>query len=183
MRWGNLLDPVAERLLVLQTVSGTQWLLRSLGAVTTVLALLLAAGTDGLFSHIGTTMLSLLVAAAVLLQLRNPDSDLGLLAPGAIVLTLVWQDDLTMLRAAGVGGLLLLAHSASALAATLPVHGEFSASAWRLAGRALLPVLGVSLLGALLVAVLAGVQLGPWMMVPGSLAVIMLLAVVLPRAE
>ncbi|GAA4530067.1 hypothetical protein GCM10023160_30310 [Brachybacterium paraconglomeratum] len=181
MRMGQVVDPVAQRLLELQKVSGTQWLLRIGGAAATVLALLLTIGGTGLFAHFGTMLITFFVALGLLFQLRNPDSDLGLLAPGAIVVGALAMGGGSMLRTAGIGFLLLIAHSAFALAATTPVHGVFGRSAWLLAGKGLLPVLVLSLLGGLLVAGLSGVQLGPWMMVVGVLAAIGLFIAVLPR--
>ena len=183
MPLGPRIDAIAQRLLELRTISGSHWLLRGAGAVLTILALVLAVGPHGDPAHLATVSLGLAVAFALFMQLRNPDSDAGLLAPGVIVLYLSVQPDLTLLRAAGVGAALLIAHSAFALAATVPAHGVLTRSAWLLAGRGLLPVAAMSVLAGLLVALLAGVQLGPWTMVLGVLAVISLFAVVLPRAR
>lgn len=181
MRMGQVVDPVAQRLLELQKVSATQWLLRIIATVVTLLALLMTFGVAGLFAHFGTTLITLIVALGLLFQFRNPDSDLGLLAPAGIVVGVLAQGEVSMLRTAGIGLMLLIAHSVFALAATIPVHGVFGRSAWLLAGKGLLPVLVLSLLGGLLVAGLAGVQLGPWMMVVGVLAAIGLFIAVLPR--
>jgi hypothetical protein len=180
-RLGQVMDPVAQRLLALQKVSSTQWLLRLLGAAATVLALLMTFGVTGVLSHVGTVMITLAVVVGLLFQLRDPDTDMGLLAPAAIVVALLAQGEVPMLRAAGTGLALLVAHSAFALAATLPVHGEFGRGAWGLAGRGLLPVLAVSGVGGVLVVALTAVQLGPWMMVLGVLAAIGLFVAVLPR--
>lgn len=181
MRMGQVVDPVAQRLLELQKVSATQWLLRITGTAATVFALLMLFGVTGLFTHVGTVLITLTVALGLLFQFRNPDTDLGLLAPAGIVLGVLGLGEVSMLRTAGIGLLLLIAHSAFALAATIPVHGVFARSAWLLAGKGLLPVLVLSLLGGLLVAGLSGVQLGPWMMVLGVLAAIGLFITVLPR--
>ncbi|ATG52738.1 hypothetical protein CFK38_15285 [Brachybacterium vulturis] len=183
MRPRQLIDPLAERLLVLRTVSGTQWLLRGLGAGATFLALVAALGGFGLLAHVGAALLTATVAAGLLVQCRNPDSDVGLLAPSAILLSLLGQDELSFLRAAGVGIALLSAHCAFALSATLPVHGVLAASAWRLTLRALLPVLVLSLLGGLLVLVLSPLVLGPWMLVLGTVALIILSLILLPRSR
>lgn len=183
MPLGPRIDALAHRLLELRTISGSHWALRAAGVAGSLLALLLTIGPHGDPAHLATVLLGLAVALALVMQLRTPDSDLGLLAPGAIVLFLSVQADLTLLRAAGVGAALLIAHSAFALAATVPAHGVLTRSAWRLAGRGLLPVAAMSVLAGLLVALLAGVQLGPWTMVLGVLAVIALFAVVLPRAR
>lgn len=180
MRLGQMVDPVAELLLELQKVSAPQWLLRILGAATTVLALMAALGSVALFAHPGTTLVTLVVVAAVLAQMRNPDSDLGLLAPGAILLAVLVLGEVPMLRAAGAGLALLVAHSAFALAAVLPVHGVLDRSAWLLAGKGLLPVAVVAAVAAVLVIGLATVQLGPWMMVAGVIAAIGLLMAVVP---
>lgn len=183
MRRGQLIDPVAQRLLELQKVSGTQWLLRIVGTAMTLLALLMTFGGTGLLAHFGTTLITLVVALGLLCQFRNPDSDLGLLAPVGIVVGVLAQGEVSMLRTAGIGLMLLIAHSAYALAATIPVHGVFGRSAWLLAGKGLLAVLVLSLLGGLLVAGLSGVQLGPWTMVVGVLAAIGLFIAVLPRGR
>ena len=183
MRRTSLLDSIAQRLLELRKISGTQWLLRVLGAVATVLALLLVNGPASLFANIGTVIITLAVALGLVLHCRRPDSDLGLLAPSAILLALLAADDSSLLQAAGVGLALLLGHSAFALAATIPVHGEFDRRAWRLAGAGLLPVLVLSAVAGVLVVVLSGVQLGAWMMVLGVLAAIGLFVVVLPQSS
>ena len=181
MRFDRLVDPVARRLLHLRTVGRTQWLLRALGVLATVLALLLAVQTASTLLAPVVAAVTVTVVVGLVLQVVGPDTDLGVLPAVAILLVLLGQIDLTALRALGVGLGLLGAHSAFALAATLPVQGEFDASAWRLAGRALLPVVGASLLGTVLVAVLSGVQLGVWMMLVGMIAVIVLLAALFPR--
>src|SRR5699024_376150 len=103
MRRTSLLDSIAQRLLELGRISPTQWLLRTLGAVATLLALLLVSGPASLFSNVGTLFLTLAVAAGVVLHCRRPDSDLGLLAPAAILLALLAADGSSMLQAAGVG--------------------------------------------------------------------------------
>lgn len=183
MQTGQLLDPLAHRLLDLQKVSSSQWLLRAVGALWAVLALVLTFGVTGMFAHIGAQLITLTVALALVLHCRRPDSDLGLLAPVAILLALVFRNGVTMPQAAGVGLALLLSHSAFALAATIPVHGEFGRSGWILAARGLLPVLVVSVVAGALVVVLSTVQLGPWTMVVGVLAAIGLLVAVLPRSR
>ncbi|MDN5820291.1 MAG: hypothetical protein L0H74_04960 [Brachybacterium sp.] len=183
MRLGQLLDPLAEHLLELRKVSRTQWLLRALGAVATLLALATALGGFGLFAHFGAALLTGTVAAGLLVQFRSPDSDVGLLAPSAILLSLLGQGELSFLRAAAVGIALLIAHSVFALSATLPVHGVLAPSAWRLTIRALLPVLALSLLGGLVVVVLSQVALGPWMLVIGTVAAIALSLILLPRSR
>lgn len=181
MRRAPFLDSVAQRLLELRRVSATQWMLRALGAVATVLALMLIFGPTALFSHVGAALITLTVALGLVLQCRRPDSDLGLLAPAALLIALLAAGDSSVLQAAGVGLALLLAHSAFALAATIPVHGEFDASAWRLAATGLLPVLVLSAVAGVLVVLLSTVQLGAWMMVIGVLAAIGLFIAVLPQ--
>lgn len=183
MRLGQILDPLAERLLRLRTVSSTQWQLRLLGAVATLLALVLAADPSELPWRVSTQLLSLVAVIGILLHARRPDSDLGLIAPLSIVVVASLHDGLTMLQAAGVGTALLLAHAAFALAATIPVHGLFGRDAWRLVAGAMLAVLGVSLVASLLIVLVSAVQLGAWMMVVGALAVIGLFVAVLPRAR
>lgn len=180
MRLSRFADPLAHGLLRLRTVSGTQWLLRTVAVLATVLALLLALRGE-LFGHAGSAVVTLLVLAVAALQAARPDTDLALLAPLAILVSLVGQGDLGIVRALGVGLALLLAHSAAALAATLPVHGRFEPSAWALAGRGLLGVLVVTLAGAFVVLGLSGVRLGAWALVLGVVAVLGLLIVALPR--
>lgn len=181
MRLGAFIDPIAEFLLGLRRVSATHWLLRLVGIAAMLLALV---GTlpSGLFVHIGTGIITLAVMGSLLVQALRPDSDVGLLAPAAIILTLAGQGDLSLLRAAGVGLALLLSHVAFALAATLPAHGVFERSAWILGGRGLLLVLAVSVLAGLLVVALSGVHVGSWMLVIGILGAIGLFVTVMPRS-
>ena len=182
MRLSHLVDPIARQLLELRTVSPSQLLLRAAGVVTTVAALLLAA-PGPLGSNLAAILAALAVACGLLVQVLLPDSDLGVLPPLAIMLLLVGQSDPGVLRAAGIGLALLLAHMAFAIAATGPAHGLHSAAAWALVGKGALTVLAGSAVAGLLVVALMGVDLGPWMVVPGVLALIALLAVVLPRAD
>lgn len=176
----TFLDPLAELLLGLRRVSPSHWLLRLLGAVGLLLALALTL-PDGLFAGLLPGILTLAVLGALLGQLLQPDTGLGILGPLAILLGLVAMPDLTLLRAAAVGLALLVSHASFALAATLVAHGEFAGSALALWLRALLPVLALSVVCALVVIALAGIHLGPWMLVVGIAAVIVLLAVLLPR--
>ncbi|APX34289.1 hypothetical protein BH708_18025 [Brachybacterium sp. P6-10-X1] len=182
MRLGGLVDPIAGRLLELQKVSGTQWVLRLLGVAAMLLALSVAM-PGGLAQNFGAVFVLLAVAVSLGVQMFRPDSDVGLLAPAVIILVLAGQGDLTTLRAGMVGLALLVSHSAFALASTIPVHGVFDRSAWLLTGRGLLMVLAVSVVAGVLVVVLSGIQLGPWMLVVGALAVLALLCTVLPRAR
>lgn len=182
MRVAHLVDPLAHRLLALRTVSRTQWTLRLAGAAATALALVAAlsgAGAPGIVPAVVTTG----VAVTVLAQLLRPDSDLGLLGPALILLSLLAHEDLSLLRAAAVGAALLAGHSASAFAATHPSHGVLARSAWTLMARSLLAVLVVSALGIAAVVALSGVQLGSWMVVPGVAAVIALFVALLPPAR
>ncbi|MGP9538728.1 hypothetical protein ACT3SP_12000 [Brachybacterium sp. AOP43-C2-M15] len=182
MRLRSLVDPIAETLLELKKVSSTQWVLRSAGLLGTVLALLLTF-PDGLLAHLGTTTVTGVVAVVLVVQVLRPDSDLGIVGHGIIVLALSGQADLSVPRALGVGLALLLAHAAFALAATIPAHGLLTGSAWRLGGRRLLPVLALIVLASLLVLALARVALGPWMLVPGILAVVMVFVALSPWAD
>lgn len=182
MRLGGLVDPIAGRLLELQKVSGTQWLLRLLGAAAMLLALSVTL-PGGLIQNFGAVFVLLAVAISLCVQMVRPDSDVGLLAPAVVILVLAGQGELTVQRAGSVGLALLMSHSAFALAATIPVHGVFQRSAWLLSGRGLLMVLAVSVVAGLLVVLLSGIQLGSWMLVVGALAVLALFYVVLPRAR
>lgn len=211
MRLSQLVDPVAQRLLELRTVSASQWLLRGTGVAATVAALLLAS-PGPLDSNLGSILAAMAVACGLLIQVLRPDSDLGLLSPLAVLLLMATQGgpggrggteppagqsaaesaggsvgvalaDGAVLTAAGVGFTLLIAHLAFAIAATAPAHGVQSRSAWSLLGRGAVMVLAGSVLASLVVVALIGVDLGPWMIVPGILAVIGLFAVVLPRGD
>src|SRR5699024_4887315 len=93
----GLVDPIAQRLLELQKVSSSQWVLRALGvlAMGAAVALTLPGGP---FSGPGSTLLTLLVATGTLIQTVWPDSDVGLIAPLALILVLAGQLDLTVLR-------------------------------------------------------------------------------------
>lgn len=176
----GLVDPIAQRLLELQRVSSSQWVLRALGVLAMGGAVVLTL-PGGAFASPGATLLTLLVGTGTLIQTLWPDSDVGLIAPLALILVLAGQSDLTVLRAAAVGFALLVAHMAWSLGATIPTHGTFSAAAWSLAGRGALLVIAASVIGAVVVIAVAGVQLGPWMVVVGVLAVIALFATVLPQ--
>lgn len=212
MRPSQMMDPVAQRLLELRTVSPSQLLLRGIGVAATVAALLLAS-PGPLDSNLGSILAAMTVACGLLIQVLRPDSDLGLLSPIAVLLLLAGRGGLggtdptagqsagesvgasagqsagavladgALLTAAGVGFALLVAHIAFAIAATAPAHGVQSRSAWSLMGRGAATVLGGSVLASLVVVALIGVDLGPWMIVPGILAVIALFAVVLPRGD
>lgn len=182
MRLGSVVDPIASFLLDLRTVSLTQWVLRSVGAVALVAALL-GALPGGLFGNFMATLVALIVTFVLLVQCVRPDSDIGAAGPLVIILALAGQDDLSVLRAVGIGFALLASHAAFALAATIPIHGEFDGSAWRLGLRGLLPVLALSVVGILLVVALAGFQFGPWMLVLGVLAVIALFVLLMPRVR
>src|SRR5699024_10167663 len=137
-----LVDPIAQRLLELQKVSSSQWVLRALGVLAmgaalaltltggpvsgpgaTLLTLLAVAGRamgsavalalPGVpFSGPGAALLPVLVATGTLIQPLWPDSAVGLIAPLALILVLAGQLDLTVLRAAAVGFALLVAHMA-----------------------------------------------------------------------
>lgn len=220
-RLGQMMDPVAQRVLELRTVSPSQVLLRGIGVAATVAALLLAS-PGALDSNLGSILAAMAVACGLLIQVLRPDSDLGLLSPIAVLLLLAAQGgtapnaggragqgaaasagasageslgamaeagagaglaDGALLTAAGVGFALLVAHIAFAIAATAPAHGVQSRSAWSLMGRGAVMVLGGGVLASLVVVALIGMDLGPWMIVPGILAVIALFAVVLPRGD
>lgn len=178
----TLIDPIAEPLLSLRQVSTTQWALRLTGLAGMVLALL-ATLPQGPFAGFPSVLLTLTLAVLTLLQMLRPDTGLGVAGPLLVVLALAVQPELSLLRALTVGLALLLSHVGFALAATLPAHGRFEPSAHRLAMRWLLPVLGVSVLGAAVVLTAAGTVLGAWMVVPGVLAVIGLLVALLPRSR
>ena len=176
----TLIDPLAELLLRLRTVSGAQWTLRLAGSGAMLLALW---GTlpGGLFAHFPSSLLTVAVGALVIVQAFRPDTEAGPLAPLLLLGALVLQPDLSFPRAAAIGLSLLLAQGAFALAATAPAHGKFERSAWRLAASGMLVVLAVSAVAGLLVVGLSGVRLGSWLLVLGALATVGLMVLVLPR--
>lgn len=176
----TLIDPIAEPLLSLRQVSGTQWTLRAAGVAGMTLALL-GALPQGLLANVMTILFTLVVGVATLTQVLRPDTGVGMLGPLLVVVVLAFQPDLSLLRALAVGLALLLSHVGFALAATLPAHGRFEPSAWRLALRGLLPVLALIAVGAVVALAAAGTALGPWMVVPGVLGVIGLLVALMPR--
>lgn len=182
MRMNQWVDPLAQWLLDLRTVNASQVLLRGLGVIGSVAALLLAS-PGALDSNLGSILAAVTVACGLLVQLFRPDSDVGLLTPLAVVLLMAGQGGPGVLRAAAVGLCLLVAHMAFAIAATAPAHGVLSAPAWALVGRGALMVLAGSVIAGAVVVALLSVDLGPWMIVPGILAVIALFAVVLPRGQ
>ncbi|GAA1285350.1 hypothetical protein ACTXON_00860 [Brachybacterium alimentarium] len=182
MRLSALVDPIANLLLDLQKVSRTQWILRLIGVAAMVLALFGALPT-GMFANFLAGLVSTLALCALLIQVFRPDTDIGVASPLLIILALLSQSEVSALQALGVGAAMLVSHAAFALAATIPAHGVFEGSAWRLALRAMLPVIALSLIAALVVMALSGIRLGPWMLVVGIAAVISLFLLVLPRTR
>ena len=182
MRISTIVDPLAQQLLELRKVSGAQWALRGLGVAGTFAALA-ASLPEGMGTHVGSVWILLVVLLSVAVQVARPDNDLGLLAPVAIILGLLGLPGLTALHALAVGVLLLVAHAAWAGAALLPAHGTVDASVGRPVARSLLAVLGVGVLLCLPVLALASVDLGPWMILLGAMAVIALLVAVLPMSS
>ena len=184
MRLRSLIDPIADRLLELRAISPLQWGLRGVGTLATVAALVLALvgpSTSGV--HLGIAMVGLASLVALIAQWFDPDSDLGMLAPLAVVVALLGRGDLTLLIAGLTGFLLLIGHVAFAIAAVMPVHGTLERSAVRLAGRALAAVLVVALVACVLVALLSQIQLGPWMVALAAPVVVALWIAVMPRAR
>lgn len=175
-----LVDTLAHRLRELAAVSASQWLLRGCGALASIAAILVAL-PSGPLSGVIAVLAVLVVPATVLIQLLRPESALGMAAPGMTVLALIAQPGPSPLQAAGTGVLLLIAHQAWALAAAAPAHGTISLSAWGMAGRWALLVLASGILSAALVVMLTGIDLGRWAVVPGILAVPLLVLVLLPR--
>ena len=191
MPLSRLLDPLAEALLNLRTVSPGQWLLRGAGLLGGAAALLLARGElvpSGLLGVLAAIIgavraVQARLGAALLVQLFVPDAASGPLVPLTVVLVAAADGDLTALRALGVGLCLLVSVAGTALAALVPAHGVVAASLWRPAGRALLVVLVVVAVGALAVLLVAPVVAGPWALVAGAVAVVGLLVLLLPRGE
>ena len=65
----------------------------------------------------------------------------------------------------------------------MPAHGALDRDALRLALRALIGVLVLTLVGGVLVVLLAQVQLGPWAVVVAAVAVVALWIAVMPRGR
>lgn len=184
MRLTSLLDPVADALLALRGITPVQWALRGIGTAATLAAAALALSGPGLAAmHLGVVLVGLACVTALAAQWIDPDTDIGMLAPAAVVIALAVRADLGVVLAGSTGLLLLAGHAAFALAAVMPAHGSLGGDALRLALRALAGVLVLSLVGGVLVVLLAQVQLGPWALVVGAVAVVALWVVVLPRGR
>jgi len=184
MRVSNLLDPIADRLLALRGITPGQWALRGIGTAATLSAAALALSGSGLTTmHLGVVLVFLACLVALAAQWIEPDADLGILAPLTVVLALLVRDDLGFLLAGCTGLLLLAGHSSFALAAVMPAHGALTRPALLLALRALAGVLALTLVGGVLVVLLAQVHLGPWTMVVAAVAAVLLWVVVMPRAR
>lgn len=180
MRTPRMLDPLAERLLDLRRISATQWALRGLGVVGLAVATVLAM-PGGPLANLGTGVVTLVVAVGAFALVLRPDSEVGALAPIAVLAVLVPQPQLSMGRAALVGVALLVAHGLFALAATIPSHGTLERSAWRLWAWTLLVVIGISAAAGLLLAMVSLVELGPWTISIAVLAVLGLVVLLLPK--
>ena len=118
---------------------------------------------------------------ATLIQALRPDTGIGVLGPLLVIAALAIQAELPCCVRQRWVWRCFSSHAGFALAATLPAHGRFELSAWRLALRGLLPVVALTAVGAVVVLAAAGTTLGPWMIVLGVLAVIGLLVALMPR--
>lgn len=184
MRVSNLLDPVADRLLALRGITPVQWTLRMIGTAATLSAAMLALSGPGLTTmHLGAVQVVLACLVALAAQWIEPDADLGILAPLTVVVALLVRSDLGFVLAGCTGLLLLAGHASFALAAVMPAHGALTRAALLLSLRALGGVLALTLVGGVLVALLAQVHLGPWTMVAAAVAAVLLWIVVMPRAR
>lgn len=184
MRLTSLLDPIADALLALRGISPVQWALRGTGTAATVAAAALALSGPGLAAmHLGVVLVGLVCLTALAAQWLTPDTDLGMLAPTAVVIALAVRADLDVVLAGSTGLLLLAGHASFALAAVMPAHGALDRDALRLALRALTGVLVLTLVGGVLVVLLAQVQLGPWAVVVAAVAVVALWIAVMPRGR
>src|SRR5690606_23424334 len=182
MRLTSLLDPIADALLALRGISPVQWALRGTGTAATVAAAALALSGPGLAAmHLGVVLVGLVCLTALAAQWLDPDTDLGMLAPTAVVIALAVRADLDVVLAGSTGLLLLAGHASFALAAVMPAHGALDRDALRLALRALTGVLVLTLVGGVLVVLLAQVQLGPWAVVVAAVAVVVLWIALMPR--
>ena len=184
MRLSSLLDPLADALLALRGVSPVQWVLRGTGTAATLAAAALALSGPGLAAmHLGVVLVGIVCLTALAAQWLDPDTDLGMLAPTAVVIALAVRADLGVVLAGSTGLLVLAGHAAFALAAVMPAHGALDRDALRLALRALTGVLVLTLVGGVLVVLLAQVQLGPWAVVVAAVAVVALWIAVMPRGR
>lgn len=184
MRVSALLDPVADRLLTLRGITPVQWLLRGTGSAATLAAAALALSGPGLATmHLGVVLVGLTCLIALAAQWIDPDTDLGMLAPLVVVISLAVRTDLPPALAGVSGLLLLIGHACFALAAIMPAHGALDRAALGLALRALAGVLVLTLVGGALVLLLAQVHLGQWAIVAAAFAVVVLWLAVMPRAQ
>lgn len=176
----SLVESLAQMLVDLGHVSRSQWALRLLAVVALAAAQLVATG-GGLFSALLPGVTSLAVIVFGLLQSLRPDGPWGLPALAAPVLAAAGTAPGGAGVLALIGCLLLLAHACWSTAAMVPAHGVITrgaalrCAAW--AGAAVL--LGGGLW--LLVLPLAGARTPEWTLVLGTLALIVLVLVLVPR--
>lgn len=178
---GSLVETLAQALADLRLVRPSQWALRLLGLVALLAADALALG--GALGSAGGVAVSVLVALLGLWQSARPDADAGLVALGLVLLAVLATGPSGLPATLAIAALLLVAHGAWALATLVPAYGVVRGGAWRAHGRALLPALAVGLAAGavLLLASSTGAAPGAGIVLPGVLAVIVLLVLLLPR--
>ncbi|MFC0675253.1 hypothetical protein [Brachybacterium hainanense] len=180
----HLVETIAQSLADLRIVSRSHWALR-LGALALLVAAdVLALDLDPLGGTV-PTLVSVLVLVLGLAQTLRPDSDVGLVAFGLIILTAAARGPFPLTHLLSLAAVLFLAHSCWALAAISPAYGVIRGGAVRRHARGSLPALGLGLLGGavLWLAAAEGLRIGGWAMIPGVLALVVLLIMLMPREE
>ncbi|EWS82056.1 hypothetical protein BF93_13655 [Brachybacterium phenoliresistens] len=178
----SLVEGVAQAIADLRIVDPSQWALR-LGALA---ALLLAAALVTGMAPFGSpqaVLLTLVVLLLGLLQTARPDADAGLVAFCVLVIAVVIAGPLGAGATLALAALLMVSHALWALAASVPAHGVVRRGALAATVRRALPALGIGLVaGAGLLALAgAGAAVPAWLMIPGVVAVVVLLVLLLPR--
>jgi len=177
-----LVESIAQAIADLRIVDASQWALRLSALAALLLAAALVTGMDPLGSP-PAVLLSLVLSLLGLLQTVRPDADAGLVAFAVLVIAVVITGPLGAGTTLALAALLMVAHAAWALAASVPSYGVVRRGALAATVRRALPALGIGLLAGAGLLALAGGGTGipAWLMIPGVVAVIALLVMLLPR--
>lgn len=179
----ELVDLIARAIVSMRQVSGTQWVLRLLGLVCGTGAAVTAMwGGPG--SNILLTLAIIVLGLGLLWQTVRPDSPMGAVVLAVLVCVVAGNASESLLRCALAGVLMLLAHGCWALGAVAPGHGRIPLSVVRrFSGWTGLSLLIAAAVGIVIVLPLASVHTPGWMLAVGLLAVIGLLALLVPRPD